>query len=281
MHLLIYHPCFQIKRFSGEGGFSMRHFMSRSVLFLIGVICIAGVALPTFAQAETLVESNLLCRIYLAYKVDQAAAQAWLPTPWKLASIPKGPFKDSNLWIILDDRFLNQDAEGKPTMGGTIRLLAPVVFGKNPQTGAFSSFVVPVYSPLDDPGRFKNNVKATVSRESTRKGTNFEPGAGTEVWKVQDSAGGILEFQMEYQMTAPKRVTKTIKPRSNVEPDLFHVFRDDYATFLVKSIPAGIDRVKNYKLNVTISELSKLFNGSEQLIGISVNPIYVRQQILP
>lgn len=259
----------------------MRHFMNRSVLFFIGIFCIASVAVPTLVQGETLVESNLLFRIYLAYKVDEAAAQAWLPAPWKLASIPKGPFKDSNLWIILDDRFLNQDAEGKPTMGGTIRLLAPVVFGKNPQTGAFSSFVASVYSPLEDSGRFKNNVKSTVSREATRKGANFEPGAGTEVWKVQDSAGGILEFQMEYQLAAPKRVTKTIKPRSNVEPDLFCVFKDDSATDVVKSIPAGIDRVKNYKLNVTISELSKLFNGSEQLIGISVSPIWVRQQILP
>ena len=259
----------------------MRHSMNRSVLLLIGVICIASVALPISAQAETLVESNLLFRIYLAYKVDQAAAQAWLPAPWKLASVPKGPFKDSNLWIILDDRFLNQDAEGKPTMGGTIRLVAPVVFGKNQQTGAFSSFVTPVYSPLDGPGRFKNNVKATVSREATRKGTNFEPGAGTEEWKVQDNAGGMLEFRMDYQLGAPKHIMKTIKPRSNVDPDLFHVFRDDSATFLVKSIPDGIDTVKNYKFKVTIPGLKKMFSGSEQLIGISVSPIYVRQQILP
>ena len=259
----------------------MRHFMNRSVLLLIGIICIGSVAFTTLAQAETLVESNLLFRIYMAFKVDQAAAQAWLPDPWKAVSLPKGPFKGANLYLILDDRFLNHDAEGKPTMGGTIRLVAPVVFGKNPQTGAFSAFVAPVYSPLDGPGRFKNNVKATVSREATRKGTNFEPGAGTEVWKVQDSAGGILEFRMKYGTATPKRITKTIKPRSNVEPDLFHVFRDDSATFLVKSIPAGIDSLKDYKFKVTISELSKIFNGSEQLIGISVSPIYVRQQILP
>jgi hypothetical protein len=259
----------------------MRHFTNRSVLYLIGIICITSMALPTLAQAETVVESNLLFRIYLAFNVDQAAGQASLPAPWKLASIPKGPFKGANLFLILDDRFLNQDAEGKPAMGGTIRLVAPVVFGKNPQTGAFSSFVIPVYSPLDGPGRFKNNVKSTVSREATRKGTNFEPGVGTEVWKVQDSAGGILEFRMEYQMAALKRLKKTIKPRSNVEPDLFHVFRDESATGLVKSIPAGIDKVKNYKLRVTISELSKIFNGSEQLIAISVSPVYMRQQILP
>jgi hypothetical protein len=54
----------------------MRHFMNRSVLLLIGIICIGSVAFTTLAQAETLVESNLLFRIYMAFNVDQAAAQA-------------------------------------------------------------------------------------------------------------------------------------------------------------------------------------------------------------
>ncbi len=259
----------------------MRHFMNRSVLLLIGIICIASVALPALAQAETVVESNQLFRIYLAYNVDQTAVQAWLPDPWKAVSLPKGPFKGSNFWLILDDRFINQCAEGKTTMGGTIRLVAPVIFGKNPETGAFSSFIPRVYWPLDDPGRFKTGVKTTVSREATRKVANLEPGAGTEVWKVQDSAGGVIEFQMEYQMAAPKRITKTIKPRSSVEPDLFHVFKDDSATDVVKSIPDGIDRVKNNKFKVTMTELRKMFNGSEKLVGISVSPVYVRQEILP
>ena len=33
---------------------------------------------------------------------------------------------------------------------------------------------------------------------------------------------------------------------------------------LVKSIPAGIDRVKNFKFRVTIPELREMFDGSEQ-----------------
>jgi hypothetical protein len=37
----------------------MRHFMNRSVLFLIGTIWVASVALTTLAQAETLLESSL------------------------------------------------------------------------------------------------------------------------------------------------------------------------------------------------------------------------------
>jgi hypothetical protein len=106
-------------------------------------------------------------------------------------------------------------------------------------------------------------------------------GKVSEVWKVQDSAGGTMEFLMDYQRAVPKRTKKEFKVRSSVEPDFFRIFRDDYVHELVKSIPAGIDKVKNYKFKVTISELKKIFNGSEQLVGISVNYSRVREVFLP
>jgi hypothetical protein len=52
----------------------MRHFMNRSVLFLIGITCVGSLAFTTRAQAETLVESSLFFRIYVAFSVDQKAA---------------------------------------------------------------------------------------------------------------------------------------------------------------------------------------------------------------
>ena len=145
------------------------------------MICIASVAFTTLAQAETLVESSLFFRIYVALRVDQKAAQAWLPAPWKASSPPKGPFKGANLYIMFDDKFIQQDAEGKPDKGGTFCLAALVAFGKNPQTGKFSSFVIRVYWPHDDPHAYKTAVKATVRREATLKDATLEPGAGSEV----------------------------------------------------------------------------------------------------
>ena len=141
MSILIHHVGFRIKGVNCEGGFAMRHFMNRSVLLLIGIICIGSVAFTTLAQAETLVESNLLFRIYMAFNVDQAAAQAWLPDPWKAVSLPKGPFKGANLYLILDDRFLNQDAEGKPT---SISLKPQAV--RSRKSSSFSSMFIGVFS---------------------------------------------------------------------------------------------------------------------------------------
>jgi hypothetical protein len=255
--------------------------MNRSVLYLIGLICVGSVAFTTIAQAETLVESSLFFRIYVAFSVDQKAAQAWLPAPWKAVSLPKGPFKGANLYVIFDDRFLYQDGEGKPSKGGTFCLTSLVAFGKNQQTGEFAPFVIRAYWPHDDPGSHKIAVKATVSREASIKSATSKSGAGSEVWKVQDSAGGVMEFRMDYQRAVPKRKMHEFKVRSAIDPNILFRYQDDAASDVVKSIPAGIDRVKNYKFRVTMTELRKMFDGSEKLVGILVNPSRVRQKFLP
>jgi hypothetical protein len=259
---------------------------SKMKITILGCICIFLIAslvlLPAKqAKAETLVSSSLFSRIYLAYSVNQKAAQAWLPAPWKAASLTKGPFKETNLFVFFTDVFTYQDGEGKTDRGGTFSYAALVVYGKNQQTGEFAPFVIRVYWPYNDHGVYKTAVKATVSREATIKGVTSKPVTGSEMWKVQDSAGGIMEFRMDYQRGVPKHVKREMKARSSVEPDFFRIFRDDYANDLVKSIPAGINRVKNYQFRTTISELGKMFDGSEQLIGISINPCRVRQGFLP
>jgi hypothetical protein len=228
--------------------------MNRSVLFLIGIICVGSVAFTTLAQAETLVESQLYFRIYVAFSVDQKAVQTWLPDPWKAVSLPKGPFKGANLYVLFDDKLLNQIGEGKSAKAEVYHAAILVTFAKHPQTGDFAVFVIRVYSPHGGPVPYKNTVKATVS---------------------------MMEFWMDYQRAVPKRVKKEFKVRSSVEPDFFRIYRDDLSVDVVKSIPAGIDRVQNYQFRVTMSELRKMFDGSEQFVGISVNPIRVRQVFLP
>ncbi len=86
---------------------------------------------------------------------------------------------------------------------------------------------------------------------------------------------------MDYQRAVPKLIKKEFKARSSVEPDIFFNHQDEYAVDVVKSIPAGIDRVKNYKFRVTMSELRRMFDGSEQLVGILVMPSRVRQRFSP
>ena len=50
---------------------------------------------------------------------------------------------------------------------------------------------------------------------------------------------------------------------------------------MVRSIPAGIDRVQAYSLRVTVPELRPLFDGSEQLVSVSLIPWYLREVSQP
>ena len=233
------------------------------------------------SKAEKLVVDGLFYRLFVAFKVDQKAAQAWVPAPWKVVSLAEGPLQGTNIMLMLDDRFIIQDGEGKLDKGGAHCLAVLVSPGVHTKTGEFAFFVTRIYWPYDDPHAYKNAVKATVHREATIKSATSESGTGSEMWKVQDDAGGILEFRMNYQRGVPKRVKTEFKSRSSVEPDFLRIYHDDSSSDLVKSIPAGIDRVQNYKFRTTIPELRKMFDGSEQLISIVVNPCRVRKVFLP
>ena len=257
--------------------------MKMTIFACISLFFIASlILLPAKpSKAETLVVDGLFYRIVVAFNVDQKAAQAWLPAPWKVVSLAEGPLQGTNIMLMLDDRFIIQDGEGKLDKGGAHCLAVLVSPGVHAKTGEFAFFVTRIYWPYDDPHAYKNAVKATVQREATIKSATSESGTGSEMWKVQDDAGGILEFRMNYQRGVPKRVKREFKSRSSVEPDFLRIYHDDSSSDLVKSTPAGIDRVQNYKFRTTIPELRKMFDGSEQLISIVVNPCRVRKVFLP
>jgi len=84
---------------------------NKMIITILGCICILLIAIlflvPAMqAQAETLHESAMYYRIYVAFSVDQKAVQAWLPTSWNAVSVPKGPFKGANLYVVFNDKLV-------------------------------------------------------------------------------------------------------------------------------------------------------------------------------
>jgi hypothetical protein len=256
-------------------------------IWCLGVILLisAWVLVPiTQAGAETHIGSNVDNRMIVALRVGQAELQSWLPTPWHVNPIPKGPLKGANLYLNFGDRLLDQDAQGKPARGGICRVVALAAPAKHAQTGQPAVFVIRVFAPHEDINLYnpyKNSVRATIRREYTVKGANLEPGTVSDLWELRDSAGGILEFRIEYQRAVPLRAKQELKPHSSVEPDFFRIYRVDQGMDLIKSIPAGIDRAQSYKLHVTVSELRKMFDGTEKIVGILAIRWYVRKLFLP
>lgn len=124
----------------------------------------------------------------MALRVGQAELQGWLPAPWQVNPIAKGPLKEANLIIVFVDRLLNQDAQGKPAAGATFRAVALVVPARHPQTEESALFVIRIFTPHEDPdlyNPYRNSVRATIRREYTVKGTDLAPGTASDLWEVR------------------------------------------------------------------------------------------------
>ena len=256
---------------------------SLAVLLLLGIFAVGSLSSTRPSWAETLVQQNVDTRVVLAFRVGHAGLERWLHAPWQVDPVATGPSKGANLTVSFIDRLLNQDGEGKVAAEPATRLVALVVPVKHGQTGETALFDIREYNagPQGVPGPYKTGVSATIRREATLQGADLAPGAGSEMWEVKESGGGLIEFRVEYQRGIPSRTKPEVKLHSAVYPSFFRIYRPDVGTDMVKSTPAGIDRVRSYQFRVTVPELRPLFDGTEQLVSIVVLPWYVRQVFLP
>jgi hypothetical protein len=253
------------------------------LLFLVGLTLLGAPATTDLAWGQTLNQSTVDSRLTLALRVKGEEVQRLVAAPWQVDPVATGPSKDANLSVTFVDRVLDQDAEGKPVKVPTYRIVAFSVPVKNSQSGEAGPAIVRIFNSSPDgvPGFYKTAQPATVRRELTVKGVGVEPGMVTESWEMQNPAGGSIQLNVQYQRGTPSRAKGEAKPRSAADLNLWRIYRFDQAVDVVKSVPAGIDRVKSYQLKVSVPEFSKLFDGSEQVVSISSVPMYTRQTLLP
>jgi hypothetical protein len=247
-------------------------------LLLLGNLCSTR---PGFAQS--LVQQNVDARVVLAFRVNPAALQPWLPAPWQVDSTRAGASAGANLTVTFIDRLFNEPGEVNVTSVGTTRLVALVVPVKNGQTGETALFDIREFNadPQGLPGPYKTGIQATVRRQIALQGSGVSPGTATESWEVQESGGGRIAFHMDYQRAIPSRAHSEVKLYSAVDPGFFRIYRADVGTDIVRSVPTNVDRLRSFHFRVSIRELSPLFDGTEHLVSIAVLPWYVRQVYLP
>ena len=236
------------------------------------------------AQADNLVQSIMETRLVLGFRVGQEELKKLLPASWQVNPAPGGPMKDANLFLVLIDPLLFVDAEGKPDAAAFNRYVVFSVPAKNMQTGEIATVIITggVASPTSNvPGPYKTNVMGTIKREQTYKGANTEIGIVDDVWEVRDTQGGSMEVRIQYERALPVRTKQEQKLYSSIEPTFYRIYRQEYAVDLVKSIPVGVDRIKNYRFNVAMPKVKNLFDGSEQLLGVVAYPVFLRQIFLP
>jgi hypothetical protein len=260
--------------------------MSKRLYFIL-YFCIINYFLigPSIqpANGETLVQSTMETRCTVGLQVEKTALQKWVPESMQIAPAPAGPFKGANLLIVFIEFLYVQDPQGKPIPGGISRQAVLAVPVKLNQTG--ESVVLVIHgladNPQNVPGPYKNYRLASVRRELNHTVSALDEVEGSDTWEFKDSSGVLIDFHVQYKRALPMRAKPVQKAYSSVEPGFFRIYKPDYLADVVKSIPAKIERVKDYRLKVSAPELGKLFDGTEQLVGIVVIPAYVRDVFLP
>jgi hypothetical protein len=244
---------------------------------LLGFILLA--AEPALA-AEKYVGSNVDVRTILAFKVADAAVQKFLPQGWEPDVTTAGPAKDVNLRVTFIDRIVNQDAEGKaldPVRITTLTIPAKIKGSETRGTMLFRAYVT---SASAVPGPYGISVHASANME--RK-VRIDPAGTTTVeesWEFQSQDGDSIQLQIQYVRGASTPADKAeAKLYSAAKPEFYRIYRSEQSTDVVRS--AGADRVQKVLFKASGPKLAPLFDGSEQLIGVTSNPWYTRQTFLP
>jgi len=251
----------------------------RTLSFGVAVFVVATLS-PVPTWAETFVGSNVDSRVTLAFKVSDAAAQAWLPEGWTLKPMAEeGALAGSNLLVIFIDRHVNLGPEGKPAEQNTFRALALVSPARRGEETRL--FVTRVYITDDAVNPYKNSIRTAISRKAALEGAGNDAAKGREDWLVDDGAGGAIAFRMAYRGAPPRWSEREAMPYSSVEPDFHRIYRYQQVADLVHSGPAGVDRLDEYAFTTSIEELAPMFDGSEELVAIINIPWYSRRTFLP
>lgn len=227
------------------------------------------------AASETLDSTIADTRTLAAFKVDDGALAEWLPETHKPAAFGGGPFQGANVMMMFIDRMLHQDAEGASKNGGAYRMVALIVPGSDKENGEKATFISRVYSPGDGPGPYKTAVKSSVSHSVSLVGTDAVPLSGRHAWRVEHG-GGALEIAFDFEAGVPGRRSGESLLSTPADPAVKRIYRFDQLTDVVLSKPKEVDRTSNVRVEVTIPELTGMFDGTEELIGLADRPFYTR-----
>ena len=100
-----------------------------------------------------------------------------------------------------------------------------------------------------------------------------------EAWQFQAPDGNSLQLQIQYLRGAPAPAKAESLLYSAVKPDFYRIYRYEQSADAVRGAEA--DRVQKVLFKASGPKLAPLFDGSEQLIGVTSVPWYTRQTYLP
>lgn len=235
---------------------------------------------PSLASAQNVVEWSTEARTVLAFKVNPDALQRLLPAGWTSAPSTAPGTPGANLNLTLMERVVVLDPQGKPVRSGTARYLVLGAPARNAQTGQTNTIIVGGMS-AEGAGAYGVYVTATAARlERTVVGEGDAQARVQETWQFAAASGERVDLQLVYRRGVATKAHVDSVLRSASRPEFQRTYRIDQATDVLRSA-ASPDRVEQLTFRATGPAFAALFNGAEQLLGVTAIPYYVRDISIP
>ena len=213
------------------------------------------------------------------FKAAEAAVQKFLPEGWELDVATSGPAKDINLRLTFIDRLTAHNAEGKALDPVRVTTLSIPAKQTGSETRGTLLFLIYSSSAGGGPGPYGVSVQGNTNME---KRVRIDPaGTGTveESWEVQSQDGDSIQLQLQYARGTMTTGKAEQLMYSSAKQGFYRIYRSEQAVDIVRG--PGTDRVQKVVFKASGPKLAPLFDGSEQLIGVTSTPWYTRQTYLP
>jgi hypothetical protein len=233
------------------------------------------------AETERLVQSTTESRTYVHFKVSNDVVQKMLPAGW-VSAPGSGALKDANLIVLLVEGLAADGADGKAVLNqGKFALWA--IPAKNEQTGGGAIMIIGglTSQPQAAPGAYAvyAPAKITMAKSARSEGPNVT--TSEENWQAANDAGDQLRFAVAYERGIGTRGHVEPRVHSATKPDFYRVYKADQVTDVVHSVVPDMRRAKTLEFNASGPNLSKIFDGKEQLVAVTSIPAYYRQIFVP
>jgi hypothetical protein len=232
----------------------------------------------------------LLNRVRIALRAGLPALQRRLPDPWDIHPDSSDLSRGSNLAVLFYEIFLNQTAQGPQltnadAIGRYFVLGIPSRHRRTEETAFMVFRIVTAHPTGENPFGWKGiaagktTAHANIVRSQTLEASNLEAMVSDRIEARTNQ--GLVALEFRYRRGVPERVASEGRVRFTTEPEQVRVYRADGLADVAKSAPAGIDRLERFDLRVNLPELADIFDGSQQVVNVMVQPWYLRQVYIP
>ncbi len=240
---------------------------------LIALWLLAG---PAVAQ-EKFAGTSVDVRTILSFKVSAPSLQRLLPAGWELNPASSGPSAGANLRVTFIDQLRGTDGAGRQTAP-----IQYVIFSIPVKHGGVETEPLMIVTGLSPrgPGPYATNVKSANTSERRIRHELTET-IVNESWECIGDDGSSVSMQLQYRAgdVVPRKVE--IRNYSQVKPAFFRIYRYEGLEDTVSGAGTGAERLQKISFKARGGVLSQLFDGTEQLVGVTAVPWFSRAIYLP